>query len=251
MKKRNFFFIIGAQRCATTYLAHILDEHPEIAIAKPFKPEPKFFLRDSEFHKGLDYYELKYFSHNTVKLYGEKTTGYAESEKVALRIKSSYPECKILFMIRNPVYRALSNYFYSYHEHIETRSPEEVFLYNIPAPKYKNITLSPFDYLNRGKYFITIDSYKKYFTDKKFKILIMEKFVGNKEKIKELYDFLGVSPDFIPLSLHSKINSNNIDKVKINPLIFERLKEYYVGYNNTLKEKFSIDISSWNTVKDS
>ena len=38
------FLIIGGMRCATTYLATVLDQNPEIEMAKPFLPEPKYFL---------------------------------------------------------------------------------------------------------------------------------------------------------------------------------------------------------------
>jgi hypothetical protein len=32
------FFICGAQRSATTYLYRMLEQHPEIAMAKPVRP---------------------------------------------------------------------------------------------------------------------------------------------------------------------------------------------------------------------
>ena len=38
--------VIGAQRCGTTYLHDLLDAHPEIAMARPARPEPKVFLAD-------------------------------------------------------------------------------------------------------------------------------------------------------------------------------------------------------------
>ena len=55
------FFIIGAQRSGTTYLYHLLDEHPEICMARPLRPEPKFFLKNELYARGLEYYETCYF----------------------------------------------------------------------------------------------------------------------------------------------------------------------------------------------
>ena len=39
-------FIVGVQRCGTTYLYHLLNDHPEIVMASPVRPEPKVFLHD-------------------------------------------------------------------------------------------------------------------------------------------------------------------------------------------------------------
>ena len=40
-------FIVGVQRCGTTFLYHLLDQHPQITMARPVRPEPKVFLSDS------------------------------------------------------------------------------------------------------------------------------------------------------------------------------------------------------------
>ena len=56
------FLIGGSPRAGTTFLYEVLDEHPDIFLAKPRNPEPKFFLIDDEYQKGLPYYSHKYFS---------------------------------------------------------------------------------------------------------------------------------------------------------------------------------------------
>ena len=40
------FIIGGAPRSGTTWLTAALDRHPDIWVAKPLRPEPKFFLVD-------------------------------------------------------------------------------------------------------------------------------------------------------------------------------------------------------------
>ena len=66
LEKPNFL-IAGAPRSGTGYVYHILDVHPDIYMAKPEKPEPKFFLVDEEYNKGIEYYLEKYFSNVVVK----------------------------------------------------------------------------------------------------------------------------------------------------------------------------------------
>ena len=45
-------FIIGCQRCGTSNLYGYLDQHPNIHLAKPIRPEPKYFLQK-------DFYKIK------------------------------------------------------------------------------------------------------------------------------------------------------------------------------------------------
>ena len=55
------FIIGGAPRSGTSWLYQVLDMHPEIHMAKPIKPEPKFFLIDKLYEKGIEYYAKTWF----------------------------------------------------------------------------------------------------------------------------------------------------------------------------------------------
>ena len=79
--KLKHFFIIGAQRSGTTSLAKILDEHPQIIMAKPFRPEPKYFINTDYANLNYNQYLKLFFpkiSNN--KLLGEKTTAYMDND---------------------------------------------------------------------------------------------------------------------------------------------------------------------------
>ena len=109
----TYFFIVGAQRSGTTYLYHMLDQCRQVSMAKPVKPEPKFFLDEIE-QFDLNEYRNSYHSgcDSDVIAYGEKSTSYYESPIVANRIFRNIPEAKIIFVLRNPIQRAISNYFF-------------------------------------------------------------------------------------------------------------------------------------------
>ncbi|MBN2402180.1 MAG: sulfotransferase [Spirochaetes bacterium] len=248
MKRPGRFFIIGAMRSGTTYLATILDEHPEICIAKPILPEPKFFLNDEEFSKGTENYNKKFFSHcSNEKWLGEKTVHYCEHEKAAKRISQWFPYAKIVMILRNPVYRALSNYYFTKGNGYETRTKEQVFLENFPAPDYDRTKfyISPFDYIKRGHYLDFIDLYSNYFKKDYFKILIMEKFIGRIDEIQSLYKFIGVNNEFIPDSLEKKIFSNDVDLSIIDVKIINKLKEYFSEHNRKLEKYLGISLKLW------
>ena len=56
----NYFAIVGAQRCGTTWLHTMLDQHPQIEMAKPVWPEPKHFIDEVAIQEGREEYIKKY-----------------------------------------------------------------------------------------------------------------------------------------------------------------------------------------------
>ena len=163
---KRMCIIVGAQRAGSTYLLKVLGEHPEISIQRPTQPEPKFFFVEDEYEKGIEYYERKFFSHGKEKdVWVEKSVSYYEegTGTVARRIKEAYPNCRILFILRDPTQRALSNYFYSRKNGLEDRTLKEVFLDEIPPNKNPlGTSVSPFNYMRRGEY----EKFIKVFRDK-------------------------------------------------------------------------------------
>ena len=110
----NNHFIVGAQRSGTTYLLDNLNQHPEICITSKIKPEPKFFLKKNELINGRQFYLNKYFkNHINEKILIEKSTSYIQCNEAALAINKMFPNARIIILLRNPVNRALSNFFFS------------------------------------------------------------------------------------------------------------------------------------------
>jgi hypothetical protein len=108
------FIIAGAPRSGTTWLYHLLDRHPGVYMARPLAPEPKFFLVDETYARGLEYYSRTWFAAAPPgKLAGEKTANYLESGAAARRLRQDLPGVKLIFLLRDPVDRAYSNYLWS------------------------------------------------------------------------------------------------------------------------------------------
>ena len=246
MKEKKFFFIAGAQRCGTSYLAHILEQHPDIRIAQPFFPEPKFFLKKQEYFKGREYYLSQYFAEApSEKLLGEKSTSYIESREAAINIKGMFPKAKIVFSLRNPVERALSNYFFTKANNLEPRSLEEVFLENKPIYfDPEQFSVSPYDYLERGRYIKYIKVYEEVFGKKSLHIAIFEKLVKEKEEWEKLFNFLEVLPTF-PEHMNKKVHEGII-KEKPNPKVVEAITNYYQASTKELANYLGQDLSFWN-----
>lgn len=206
---QRFVCIIGAQRCGTTYLYELLDEHPEIAMAKPKRPEPKYFLDESAVKLGREAYLQKFFSDApaTVNVFGEKGTSYIEFPEAGARVQQLFPDALAIVMLRNPVDRALSNYFFSVQNGLETRTLEEAFLEGKPAPTLKqNVSVSPFDYLGRGQYSSYLEPYMKRFAER-MRVCIFEETVGNLSTIQSVYKWLNVDDRFVPAMINSTVNA--------------------------------------------
>jgi hypothetical protein len=117
------FIIGGAPRTATTWLYELANLHPEIAMARPLTPEPKFFLVDSLYERGLPYYAATWFDPLPAgRRDGEKTTNYLESGAACVRIARDLPGVRLIFLLRDPVERAHSNYLWSTRNGFETET---------------------------------------------------------------------------------------------------------------------------------
>ena len=243
--RNNNFFIIGAQRCGTTYLYHQLDEHPEICMAKPIRPEPKFFLEPAEYKKGKEYYVGKYFKSCTQSVRGEKSTSYIEFESALERIRNFFPEAKIMIVLRNPVDRALSNYRFSVKNGFETRTPEEVFLHKKKNPYSGPLpSVSPFDYLRRGEYIRYVKKVFNYYHPHQVQVVVFEHMIANKENLADIYNFLGVDPLFQPASVDKVINaSEGVEEVSEE--VFQALRQHFFPLNRELEEFLQINLNCW------
>lgn len=242
----NYFFIIGAQRCGTTFLYHQLDEHPEICMAKPVRPEPKFFLNKSLYEKGRDYYINRYFKECTERVKGEKSTSYIEFEEAQKRIKSFFPDAKIIIVMRNPVKRALSNYQFSYKNGFEKRTLEEVFLQK-KRNDYKGEmpSVSPFDYLKRGEYIRYLRPVYEHFDTSQVIPVVFEKLIDNIHDLQNIYGLLGVDNNFEPGSFNQVINASE-QKFNVSEEVNQALHQHFMPYNRELEDFLKINLDIWN-----
>ena len=97
------FFVVGAQKCATTSLYYYLREHPEIYL--PMDKETKFFVRDDEYIKGIKYYESEYFSdYNGEKAIGEIDPDYMYFENTLERISKHIDLRNLINVKKEPKY---------------------------------------------------------------------------------------------------------------------------------------------------
>lgn len=247
----NALFIVGAQRSGTTYLYYLLDAHPQICMARPPRPEPKFFLNPENFLNGKAHYESHYFkSFNADHLYiGEKSTSYIESRLAAERIKEFYPNARILMILRDPITRAYSNYRFSVMNGIESLSFQDALAAEPDRLKNQDFltSVNPYAYQKRGRYMDYIDQYLKVFDREQINVIIYEEFIENTDAIAGLYRWLDLSSDFFPDNISDRVNASDIS-FKDCPdweNISQNLRQNFKADNDRLQQFLKKEVKVW------
>lgn len=243
--------IVGAQRSGTTYLYKVLDEHPAVYMAKPVKPEPKYFMNPASENADYETYFNKYFLEaGDAKWLGEKSTSYIECEEAALAIKRTLPEAMILVMLRDPVERALSHYSFT-RDHglepydIEKAIQEEPLRMNTWHAAGTSVT--PYAYTERGKYVQYLERWERLFGKDGLILLVAEQFIGNQAAISALYKRLGIDSSFIPQSLTKRVNAGSSGRAqcKLSDQTRAALQEMFRPWNQELERRYGLDVSCW------
>jgi hypothetical protein len=233
----DHFVIVGAQRCGTTYLYRLLEEHPEIEMAKPLRPEPKFFLDDSKFPLGLGYYNSQFFSDANASVRGEKSTSYIESDLALQRISAMMPAAPIVVVIRDPVHRAISNVRFSVQSGAEHLPMAEALRAATGQREWdpRTFSVSPFDYLARGRYADYLERAVKSIERDRIHVLVFEELVSETDVLARLYESLGVDPTFRPSAFHTAVNASDTDNEPVDPEIRDWLCDYFREPNQRLE----------------
>ncbi|MFO0947850.1 MAG: sulfotransferase [Planctomycetota bacterium] len=245
------FVIGGAQRSGTTTLYHLIDQHPEVYMAKPVWPEPKFFVRESLTAADRDEYLAKWFSStHDAKAIGEKSTSYLETIGSAERMKRWFPNMKAVFILRNPIERAISNYRYSRKNGLEKESLDFALRNEktrVESQRFPGVSGHPFAYVRRGRFIEFLDQYLQAFPREQLLILLNDDLESRPEQTcHEIYQFLGVDVDYKPSRLHERHNVHVPDDLRLSRETLDWLMEEFREPNRRLAEVLARDLSRWN-----
>ena len=178
------------------------------------------------------YFKLVFPEQEPGMILGEKSVSYVESSRALERIANVFPNAKILIIFRDPVERALSNFFFTKEFGLETRTPEEVFIEKVSEPSIpENISVNPFDYLKRGMYAKELKRVLKVIPEKNIKVIFLEEFKNQPGIGFEVLRFLGSKST--PVAIPSKTNPSAREAVK--PEVIDELRKIYSPANRDLE----------------
>jgi hypothetical protein len=244
------FLIGGAPRSGTTGLYAALDRHPGIYMAKPVKPEPKFFLVDDLYTKGLEHYATTWFGQVPAgRVAGEKSTDYLESATAAERIARDLPHAKLVFILREPVDRAYSNYLWTRMNGLETESFENALALEDERERTLPPRLKfarPYSYFSRGLYADHLRPYVDHCAPGQLLVLKFEDLIaGPRALVSRLHDFLGVDErpaDADDLGVVNAADRHEHDRlpVDVRAALAERYREPNARLARLLGPSFAI-----------
>lgn len=209
------FIILGAQKSGTTSLHHALDNHSEVYVSNP--KEISFFNKDENYALGIEWYASFFNKWKNEKVAGESTPSYLWDEKVPMRIKQTLPQAKFIILLRNPVDRAYSAYWYALIGGDETLSFEQA-LEAEPIRSEKGAAIRGFSsYVDRGLYAAHIKRFFNHFPLDQFLILIAEEYKKNPQKtLLDVTRFLDITCDesFLKAAIIVKKNLSRVPRLK-------------------------------------
>jgi hypothetical protein len=244
------FIIGGAPRSGTTFLLEALDRHPDIYMARPFRPEPKVFMGPPQTGEAYRtrYAEL-FAGAGDERVLGEKTTNYFESEVCCQRIASHLPGVRTVFLVREPVARAYSNYLWSRKNSLETLGFEEAIEREgqrpSPLPPEK-AHARPFDYLIRGDYATFAERYYAAMGRERVAFFLYEDIEAHPDALLgAVQRFIGVEPlpaDRLDVGV---VNSARDEGPPIDPRTEHTLRRRMAPLVRRFAELTGLDVRAW------
>jgi hypothetical protein len=102
------FLGIGAQKCASSWIRNVLDDHPEVFVSQP--REVDFFSH--HYNRGYTWYERHFDQAGDAKAIGEISPSYFCDPSAPERVEQYMPGVKIVLALRDPIQRAFSNHLH-------------------------------------------------------------------------------------------------------------------------------------------
>lgn len=184
------FLVVGAARSGTTSLYHYLGEHPEVFVPKI--KEINYFSYTPSFQPSvsattLQEYERLFSMAPVDSARGEVSPSYLTSPTAPQRIMELVPDVRIIVILRNPVDRVFGAYRFGIHEGTEKRTPEEALRPGPTASYIRGAILCP-----------RLSRYYELFDRDRIRIYRYEDLRSPKALLSDMFEFIGVDPDFEP-----------------------------------------------------
>jgi hypothetical protein len=176
--------VIGGLKCGTTSLHHYLSLHPEISMSRP--KELNFFVAELNWDLGRDWYASHFDRAAPVR--GESSPHYTNLPRfagVAERMRALLEDARILYMVRDPIDRMLSQYVHNVGGGYESRALDEA----LDDPESS--------YVNRSRYAMQVEPYLREFGSDKVTIVSREELRDDRATtMRRMFELLAVDPSF-------------------------------------------------------
>lgn len=249
------FIICGGMRCGTTALFSYLAHHPELLASR--KKEVHYF--DLEYHRGLNWYKRQFPTNQTMpkgkaRLLFESSPYYMFEPRAPKRIKDTLPDIKLIFILRDPIKRAISQYQKNIRDGRELlpladalaaeehrlEAEQDKLLANT---NYHSQLHQHFSYKARGQYSKLLYRYYQNFSrNQVLAIRANSLFSKPIEVLHRLCTFIGIqqwSPEHFPV-----INQSQI-KTSLDSALRQKLEQEFEPYEQELEQLIGWRSADW------
>lgn len=196
---RPNLFIIGAAKSGTTSLHHHLSRHPEILMSEP--KEPGFFVDELDYYpKDEDWYLSLFAAGADLEYRGESSTHYTKLPTypgVPGRMASYCERPRLIYLMRDPIDRAISHYWHNTRQNAEFRPPLRAMKENEEFRAF-------------GEYARQLEPYLEVFDRADLYITTFERLISDPETVtSDIYRWLNLDPSDAPDKLPAKNRKPN------------------------------------------
>lgn len=178
--------IIGAGKCGTSSLHHYLDAHPSVSMSD--RKELDFF-QQADCLDRVEHYARHFRDDAPVR--GEASPGYSgypRVQGVPERIHALIPDARLIYVVRDPVERAISHYVQAVRVRAESRGFEEAFS-DLDGVRNKYVCYS--------RYATQVERYLRCFPREQLLILDGDELLHDRSvALRRVFTFLGVEASF-------------------------------------------------------
>ena len=198
------FLVLGTQKGGTTTLQLLLNQHPGLFLA-PGK-EVHYFSKHWE--QSPAWYASHFKDARPGQRRGDITPFYLFHPQAPQRIHSLLPNAQMIVLLRDPVERALSQYFHSVRLGLEPLPMREGLAAEPERlQREESLHLQEHSYVSRSRYLEQLDRYRELFPDQQLLVLKSEAFFADPATTwKRIESFLGLPSSRCPTAF-PKANS--------------------------------------------
>jgi hypothetical protein len=165
------FLVLGTQKGGTTTLQQLLIQHPGVCLA----PGKEVHYFSKHWDQPTAWYASHYAGAAPQQRCGDITPFYLFHPQAPKRIHSLLPNAQLIVLLRDPVERALSQYFHSVRLGFETLPLEDALAAEeerLSTGKLQH--LQEHSYVSRSRYLEQLDRYLELFPGRQLLVLQSE-----------------------------------------------------------------------------
>jgi hypothetical protein len=231
------FLVIGAMKGGTTSLFEYLRTHPELYL--PAAKDVPFFCQDGVFERGWDeYVRWAFLGAPRDRLWGKVTPQYMGSvrwhqathrlaeahpgEIIPDRIARLFPRIKLIALLRDPIQRAVSHYWFCVQNDLERRSLDRALEDSLSPRVLEDARIAPTrtnSYVALGEYGRLLDAYLSRFP--RSQLCVQSTYLLARDPVavlRDMWRFLDVDDSHVPPNLGVRYHvASPRRRVAVNP----------------------------------